>query len=72
MAEQGGKSLVKTVARLKARRVTRRLAFKALFNVIAAANPPYAVTHFELKFCRYLCAVHENDNPRLVNRCSTT
>ena len=30
------------VARLKAWRVTRRLAFMALYSVIAAANPPYA------------------------------
>ena len=42
MAEQGGKPLIKCVARLKAWRVTRRLEFMALFSVIAAANPPYA------------------------------
>ena len=61
MAEQGGKPSVKGVARLKASRVTRRLKFMALFNVIAATNPPYAVTHYLLKLCSYLCAKRGND-----------
>ena len=41
MAEQGGKPSIMGVARLKAWRVTQRLAFMALFSVIAAANPPF-------------------------------